>query len=120
VGLPLNLKSLGAGFHLLPLALPPSLDQTYLPAKLTARDAPTLVAPNADFDIVSTKLILAVNSAWLQPRVKTFEQEFFRQTSDDPSIAHDDVSGLLREATAISILKAEPKPVTIQPAGAQP
>ncbi|MDE2384785.1 MAG: hypothetical protein KGO53_09205 [Alphaproteobacteria bacterium] len=124
VGTPANLERLGAAnFRLLPMVLPPQLQGTYQPLKLTAREAPGLLNASQQVDGVSTELVLAVDDRSTKPDqvklLKAFESELFSQLQAAPtSPLHDEVAGWQREATAAAIIKS--LPATIIPTGATP
>ncbi len=124
VGTPSNLDKLGNNYHVLTLVLPTDLESTYKKISLSAADVPGLITGNQQVDSVSTDLILAVNEANLSPdqgkALKTFENEFFRQSADSQNLLKQDVSGWTREANAASLVKSLPASITVTPTGATP
>lgn len=126
LGTPLNLDRLAANnFHVLPVVLPQQLEQIYQPAKLSAKEAPGLIAGQDKLDTVATVLILAVNESKLnadqRQDLKLFETQFFHQaTGLDAGILSAEVPGWQRDPQAASLLKSSPLNATITPTGAQP
>ncbi len=71
------------GLKLLPVPVPPKLLEAYLPSKLTSKDYPDLIAPDAPLDTLGVGSVMAVYNwdpkNWRYAKVERFTKAFLEE-----------------------------------------
>lgn len=114
-----------AKFHVLALAVPPDLQQIYLPTTLNYKNLSGLVAKNESIETVSVSMILAVHD-WARgtsryAALQRFEREFSKlQFGPSGNSFAQNVNGWVRHASAQELLDKNPTTSNITPTGGTP